>query len=235
MLKRPIIFTSSNVRDFSNVSIQLLEDNYMSSFTLKNIDDSSYKFGLNNDGFDIRQSGVLFNKNITNSDQSFDLKIQKRIVTEITTNLKINDTYESLFGGLVNLRSGVFFNCNFLGNISDVNDSVSRLELTGSGEESMDLNEVPEAITQLRISGDFEINTYTRRSWLNGIKLLVLENEKGNGLTQQEVDNLLEDLSQTSLGFPCTIRIIGNNSSPSATGIGFLNSLVSQGAVVQTN
>lgn len=235
MLKKYLTITSSLVRDFKNISLNVLPDSYVFSFYLKNIDNSEYKFKIDNESFVTKKSQIFFSQQIQSFNSSFSLKVQKNKVKEVITNLKINDTYNNFFDGLNTIEVAVFLNCNFLGNISDISDSVNRLELTGSSVNSFDLNELPISLTELKVSGDFEINSYTRRNWLNNIKTFVLENEKGNGLSQQDVDNLLEDLSKTTLNSSCVIRILGNNSSPSSNGLVFKNLLISQGVLVQTN
>jgi hypothetical protein len=235
MIKKSIIFTKSVARNFSDISISLNPFFGVNSFLLKNLDNSTYKLGINNSDFLNKNSGLTQSINTTINDSELNLKVQESLVTEIESSFFINDNF-NIFQGLFNLRKLLCINCFFDGNINSLNDSLSFLSLSGGGVNSFDLNEVPENIRHLEISGQFEINNYTRRNWVNGITRISLENQKDVGLIQQEVDNLLEDLSETQLGANAVIRILGVNSPPSSSAQPFIDSMVqSQFAVVQTN
>jgi hypothetical protein len=235
MLKKAIIKTFSIIRDFEKLSFFINPFNSTYFFELENNDNSNYKLSIDKEDFIVVNSGEKLNLNLTTLNSSLNFKLQLKKVSSIRTDVPLSGSFREFFLDLINLKTLICINVDFLGSVSDISDSISHLELTGKSNNPFDLNQLPISLNKLKISGDFKISSYTRRNWVNGISFFVLENEKGQGLSEQNVDNLLEDLSETTLSSSCFIKIKGNNSAPSSVGQSFINSLISQGAVVQTN
>jgi hypothetical protein len=121
------------------------------------------------------------------------------------------------------------------GDIANAPSGLTSMSITGSNTLSGDIANAPSGLTSMDIRGS---NTITSTgTWggsaiaLNTFRLL------GVGLTEAATDNVLLALTGvTGWVGPRIVDVSGNNAAPSATGLGYRATILSNGAaVVMTN
>lgn len=231
------INTISEIRDFRDLSIPLKnnfnENTYF--FNLKNIDDSNYKLSVLDNSFVINQSDITYSALLNDSLSDLKLKVQKEKVTKVSSSFPFEGNICNIISDLSYIEELVLIGSKIEDNLSSLPVSLSKLYLLSSVDVAVNLSDINKRLKSIELSGDIEVNQYTSTTWVNGLTRLVLLNNKGDGLSSSEVDNLLEDLSISTLGSNAVIRILGNNAERTSASDGFVSSLESQGATVETN
>lgn len=235
--KSQYINSTSVIRDFRDVSIPLksefTESQYF--FNLRNIDSSDYKLSVLNDSFLVNQSDATYNALLNDSLTSLDLKVQKEKVNKINSSFPFQGNISNIISNFSYIRELSLIGSKIEDNLSLLPFSLDKLYLLSNVDIAVNLNDIKKRLKSIELIGDIEINAYTSSTWFDGLTRLVLLNNKGVGLSSSEVDTLLEDLSNSTLGNNAVIRILGVNEERTSASDSFVSSLESQGAVVYTN
>lgn len=99
------------------------------------------------------------------------------------------------------------------------------------------ITNIPHSVNNLTIEGNGSVQSYvTRRSFTyTTMQRFVLRNQGGAGLSTNDVDNLLIDLSQANWTGAKRVEILGINSSRSSSSDAAIATLQGKGVLVLTN
>jgi len=223
-------------------TIVLQKENSASTFTGKNL-----TIGLSFNDYAIYDNGLskvkLFD-NVTyvdNTDNDLDstITVNPKSITKINTNnlFEFNISDLSVFPNLTELSLiSQSSNNAITGDIKQLPPKLTKIEITAFNTLDLNVEDIPYNCTFFKIAGAGDFSTYNRRSWVSNMKTLSLRTTGGTGMSEAEVTNLLEDLSETSWQANGLVEILGNHdSTPTSSMQPFIDELNNKGVTVNLN
>jgi len=122
------------------------------------------------------------------------------------------------------------------GDIKDLPSSLTKIEIVNNNNLSLNVEDIPYNCRSFKINGTGDFSTYNRRSWITQMKTLSIKTTGGSGMSENDVTNLLEDLSETTWQVNGLVEILGNHDSlATPTMQPFIDELESKGVTVNLN